>query len=136
MPHHFAFDEKNRVLLTTLEGHITEAEFEEFYNIVPLYAARMKPLGGIIDFSGVTRLDVRMEKVRSFAFAPPALRNSNLPRVIVAPDPAVYGLARMFQTLSEQTRPLLYVVHSMKEAYEELRLENARFEPLGPLETE
>ena len=136
MPYHFEFDEKNKLLLGRLEGHVTEQEFEEFYNTIPLYAATVKPLAAIADFSEVTRFDVRKEKLRSFAFAAPAIRDPKRPRVVVAPTPSIFGLARMFQALGEETRPLLTIVHTMEEAYKELHLRTPRFEPLGPIETE
>jgi hypothetical protein len=136
MPYHFEFDSKNKVLLGKLEGHVTEQEFEEFYHTVTLYEATTKPHSGIADFTDVTRFDVRKEKLRGFAYAQPAFRDKKRPRVVVAPAPSIYGLARMFQALGEETRPLLTIVHSLDEAYRELQLKTPRFEPLGPIETE
>jgi hypothetical protein len=136
MPYRFEFDAENKVLLGTIEGHVTEQEFEEFFHSATLYAASVKPHSGIADFTGVTRFDVRREKLRAFAFGPPAFRDPRIPRVVVAQDPELFGLARMYQSLAEETRPLLNVVHTMKEAYEVLQLRNPRFEPLAPLETE
>jgi hypothetical protein len=136
MPHRFEFDVTNKVLLARLEGHVTEQEFETFYNTIPLYVATIKPLSAIADLSGVTRFDVRKEKIRGFAFAPPAFRNPKQPRVVVAPSPAIFGLARMFQALGEETRPLLTIVHSLEEAYQHLNVHLPRFEILGPIETE
>ena len=136
MPHHFEFDANNKVLLGKLEGHVTEQEFEDFYQIIPLYCASVKPASAIADFTGVTRFDVRKEKVRGIAFMPPAFRDPNRPRVVVAPAPSIFGLARMFQALGAETRPLLSVVHTMDEAFKTLQVEKPRFEMLDPIAVE
>lgn len=56
-----------------------------------------------------------------------AMPGSN-PRLVVAPAPHIYGLARIFQTEGEPLRPNLHVVTSLAEAFSHLKVENLQFE--------
>jgi hypothetical protein len=48
-------------------------------------------------------------------------------RVVVAPRPAIYGMSRMFQIIRANRNGYLEIVHSVKEAFNVLRLESPRF---------
>jgi hypothetical protein len=67
--------------------------------------AKTRPRAGITDFASVTSLEVSPETIRDLASLPLAMPDPVQPRVIVAPAPDVFGLARMFQLEGEQTRP-------------------------------
>ena len=53
-------------------------------------------------------------------------RNMTEPRIIIAPQTYAYGLLRMFQGLSERTRPLLQIVHTVEEALSALGIRSPR----------
>jgi hypothetical protein len=130
MPYHFGFDSTHRILRCQLDGNITDEELREYYRDLERYAKRSDPLAGILDMSGVTSLEVSAHVVRELAKLPPALPDPNRPRVVIAPSPAVFGVARMFELQGQQTRPNLHVVHSEKEAFAILGVTETRFEPL------
>ena len=53
-----------------------------------------------------------------------------MPRVIVVPETYAFGLARMYQIVAEQKRPLVTVVRTMDEALTALNITSPHFEPL------
>lgn len=50
------------------------------------------------------------------------------------PRDFIYGLARMFQILTEETQPELRVVRTMEEAYRLLEVSSPEFEPVHDIE--
>ncbi|MGC2792512.1 MAG: hypothetical protein WA899_10855, partial [Candidatus Sulfotelmatobacter sp.] len=69
--------------------------------------------------------------LRELAKQEPAMADSASRRlIIVAPATVGFGLARMFQMLSESTRPLLEVVRTLEEALAALDVQSAEFELL------
>ena len=120
------FDAKNNILRWTLEDEVTDAVLLDFYAVATKYAASHPPCRSIIDFSKVTDFHVSSETVRQVAAAPTALPAQYL-RVIVIPSDFIYGMGRMFQILSEKTRPELHVVRTMDEAYRLLHVESPEF---------
>lgn len=64
----------------------------------------------------VTKFEVSSNAIRELAQSSPIIPAGYM-RVIVAPQDFRYGMMRMFQILSEKTRPDLHVVRTMDEAY-------------------
>jgi hypothetical protein len=124
------FDAKNNVLRGTLEGPMTGADLLDLYAAATKYMASHPPSRGILDFSRVTEFEVSNEAIRQVAAAAPAFPVTHM-RVLVIPQTFIYGLARMFQILTEDTRPELYVVRTMDEAYGLLQVESPDFRPLS-----
>jgi hypothetical protein len=124
------FDEKNNILRGTLEGSMTGAALLDFYARGTQYLASRPPCRGILDFSKVTDFEVSADAIRQVAAAPPVFPGGYM-RILVIPQVFIYGLARMFQILSEKTRPELQVVRSMEEAYHLLGVESPEFYPVG-----
>ncbi len=48
---------------------------------------------------------------------------------IVAPQPYIYGLCRMFQLLREGTSLLLQIAHTLDEAFASMGIQPPHFEP-------
>jgi hypothetical protein len=67
--------------------------------------------------SNVTAFKVSSQMISELAGRAPALPNPSLPRIVIAPAPSVYGVARMFQLRGEVTRPNLHIVHTPEEAW-------------------
>jgi hypothetical protein len=125
------FDPKNRILLRRIEGPLTEESLEPIYLAGEKYWAALTPRAEIVDFSCVTEVSISTERIRQLARQQPALPEmTNLPRIAVAPTTADFGLARMFQIVGENKRPLLQVVHTIEEAFAILGIQSPHFELL------
>jgi hypothetical protein len=134
MAYSFEFDSESGTLLARFKGQVTSEAFGEFYNVsVPQLAANDKIRGWIVDFSSVSSFEVSPETIRALAWSRPADPDSSRTRVFVAPAPNVYGLARMFVSHGDDTRPNLHVVRSMEDAYAVLGISKPKFEPFGKL---
>jgi hypothetical protein len=125
---HFDFDSEHKILRSRFEGHINDDEIRRHYKLSEGYIERLVPLGGILDMSGVSGFDVTLLiTVRELAHAQPAFSDPRIPRVLIAPAPLVFGLARLFQLEGEDKRPNLHVVRSKEEALAILGIDNASF---------
>lgn len=123
------FDAKHNILRGTLDGRMTGAILLDFYAKTVKYMASRPPCHGILDFTAVTEFEVSSRAIREVAAAPPAFP-AGYTRVLVIPRDYIYGLARMFQILTERTRPELQVVRTMDEAYRLLKVESPEFRPV------
>jgi hypothetical protein len=74
---------------------------------------------------------VTPQTVRELASMRPAIPDQDLLRVIVASSPDVYGMARMFESHGEATRPNLHVVRTYKEALVIVGVIEPKFEPIN-----
>jgi hypothetical protein len=128
MSYRFEYAPADRILRCCFEGRVTEDAIREYYDSVGKYVVRWQPRAGIFDLAEVTSFEVSLETVRMFARSLPAMVNVDLPRVIVAPAEHIFGIARMFQALGEDTRPGLRVVRTREEAYAALGAKEPRFE--------
>jgi hypothetical protein len=134
MSYRFEFATKDRILRCSLDGRVTDESILEYYDRVGKYVERTNPRAGIIDLSNVTSFDVSPETIRSMARSLPAMADVNLPRFIVAPTAHIFGIARMFQTLGEDSRAGLQVLRTLAEAYAALEVTDPQFEALEQIE--
>jgi len=130
IPYEFEFDLTNGILRCRLSGLVTDEVLQEFFDVGSQYARRTHPTAGVVDFSEVTALEVSAETIRQIAKSVPALNDPGIQRVIIAPTPHLYGMMRMFATQGEEVRPNLHVVHSEKEAWAILVVQDPQFRPL------
>jgi hypothetical protein len=130
VPYTFEFDAKNRILRARFQGVVTDQMVTDFYARTFDYVARYNARAGITDFAEVTSFDVSSAAVHGLAEQEPAAKNLDFVRIIVAPNPHAFGMARMFQILGERTRPTLHVVQSREEALTLLGVKELQFEPL------
>ena len=130
MPYHFDFDPINRVLRTRFEGQLTDELMFEYYAVVSNLADSLDLRGGILDLSAVTSLDVSHYTMRELAKLRPAIADPDVPRVIIAPSAAAFGLARTFELSGEGTRPNLHVVTTQAAAYAIVGIAKPEFKPL------
>ena len=130
---HFAFDPANKIFQAKFHGPITSETIKDFYRSAT--AAAMLAVefrGSIADFSGATRIHATPNTIREVAALPPADPVSSRVRVIVAPNSAIFALARLFQFLGKATRPNLHVVRNLNQALAMLGVTAPRFEPILP----
>lgn len=127
------FDTKNNILRGTLDGRMTGAILLDFYARAAKYMASRPPCHGILCFSKVTDFEVSTAEIHQVASFPPEFPAGYM-RVLVTPRDFIYGLARMFQILTQQTRPELQVVRTMEEAYRLLEVSSPEFHPVDDIE--
>ncbi len=129
MPYYFEMEPQRRVVRVVLEGRVDDAEMLEIYRLIGVRYKALRPAGGIVDFSAVTDFSVSGATIRRMAEERPPFP-PNVPRYLVAPLDYMFGMARMFQLLGEETRPGLQVVRTREEAYRGLAIANPAFERL------
>jgi hypothetical protein len=124
------FDSKHKMLRLTIDGRLTDDMLFEGYKLAAAYAATCPPSCSITDLAKVTSNEVSSNAVMELA---KSLRPDPVPvrRVIVVPQMHSYGVARMFQILSEEVRPDLHIVRAMDEAYRLLGVESPEFVPVN-----
>jgi len=125
------FDATSNILRVTMDGHITDSVALRCAETVGRYAASLREYRGVVDLSNVTKYDVSPEVIRQFARTPPNVSADAYMLVIVAPREHPYGMSRMFQLLSEATRPNQHVVRTMHEAFELLQVVSPAFVAVG-----
>ncbi len=124
------YDPDRKVLLTQLFGVYTEEDIFVRDRQVARFVARHGLARGLMDYSGVTRVDVPMDVIVRRAQAPPMLPGQT--RVVVASTEPAYSLNRVIvahQYFSRKVEPL--VVNSLQDAY--YALGRARFD-FSPVE--
>jgi hypothetical protein len=127
----FEFDPVNRILLLRVEGRLTDELLAETQQAIRVRSIATDARAGIFDFSSVTEFALSTAFVRELAKQEPAMIDATRrPRFLVAPTEVAFGISRMFQIMTESTRPLLEVVHTVDEALAALGIQSARFEPL------
>jgi hypothetical protein len=114
-------DPTHRVLRITVMTTVTDEVFSDLYRSVARLASEGGPYAAILDFSQTVDFPVSTETLRDFAAMRPAVP-AGRPRVVVAPQPAVFGLCRMIELHRDSMGVEVQVVHSMDEAYESLKV--------------
>lgn len=129
--HTLEFDEKQRILLFALHGDVTETSLLAGLSVNVEFLKKNRIRARIIDFSNVRRLLVSGEFVRTLAISDVfVLSASDMLRVIVAPQPSIFGLARMFGTLRESVGKPATVVRDMPEALKFLNVDSLDLKPV------
>jgi hypothetical protein len=129
VPYHFEFDPATGIARCRLEGVLVDEEMKRCYRQAGEFFATIDPRGGIFDLSAVTSFEVSSKMVHELANSLPILPDPSRPRVVVAPSPAAFGMARMFEIVGESTRPNLHVVRTNQEAFAILGVWDPQFEP-------
>ena len=114
-------DPAHRVLRITVTTILTNELGWDLYRTVARLASRGGPYAAIGDVSQVVAFPISTDTIRDLAAMPPAVP-AGRPQVIVAPQPALYGLARMFELHLDSMGGRLYVVHSIDEAYDLIKV--------------
>jgi len=92
-------DPTHQVLRATFRNVLTDQLLIEAYHSVARLASQGGPYAAMVDGSGVTKVEVSSDTIRSLAQTAPAVPGGR-PRVVVANKQAVfYDLARMFELM-------------------------------------
>jgi hypothetical protein len=118
MPISYQIDEARGLVVTTATGALTDADIlglKARLQVDPRWSPRLRELA---DVRGIDRLDVTTVGVRRMASwdaaVGPAIESYRL--AIVAPRDEVYGMARMYQMLTEFAVPNVGVFRDLEEA--------------------
>jgi len=115
-------DPKHRVLRITVTAALTDESARNIYRAVAQLALQGGPYAVITDFSQVVDFPLSAETIRSLAASALPIPLGDRPNVMVARQPALFGLARMFEMHRESMGVELEVVHSIDEAYDLLNV--------------
>jgi len=129
----FEVDNEHRVGRWSLDGPVTDDSFRDSLKIVSGILIGLNLRGGIVDFTQVTSFDVSEDMLKRLANTDPVLPGDML-RLIVAPDNKAFGMSRKFLTLSEKSRPNLFVVRDLEKAYHILGIKTPNFKRLASSE--
>ena len=111
----FEFDATNRILRLSFLGDLTDRLLLEGYESARASWFRHGPFHFIVDYSRVTDWPVSSETIRAIASRHPVMTENYL-GIIVAPQNPLYGMSRMFEQFSTDSRHNVHVVQSMDEA--------------------
>jgi hypothetical protein len=124
------FDSRQRVLLARLGRSFTPEAIERMQAAVRRFVAANGLCRAIADLSAVEEVDmpsrymVELGRQRAILFGER--------RVLVAPRPDVFGLARMFGMNQAATGDEPLVVRRLEEAYAALGIRDPDFRPVAP----
>jgi hypothetical protein len=119
------FDATAKVLLIRVGEGFSDDSMAALYAVNRKLSAATGAKVGIADLSWVTEFGLSAQGIRKLASQP----DMTEPRIMIAPQVCVYGLLKMFQGLSEGSRPLLQIVHTIQEAFSALGIRFPRFAP-------
>lgn len=123
-----SFDEANRVLRINFDGIVTDDVLLDHYDEARRWISVHGYAAQLTDFSSVTSFEVTSEGVRKLARKPPLAPDPFL-RVVVAPQEIMYGMARMFEGVANETRSSIHVVRSREDALKVLGIATPNFQP-------
>jgi hypothetical protein len=111
-------DDQASVFCHSWAGHISASEVLAFRSVAETFAAR----DSLVDLTDVTSSDITPDALRAFAQG-----NTSRRRIaIIAPRPAHFGMARMFETFANlRSKPTkIGVFWTIEEAMDWLREES------------
>lgn len=130
MPFHFAFDSAHGILYCRFSGALNDKSVMEYYAKAKVHARNLRPQMGLLEFKDITSVEISTAALAFLAGSAPAFPDAAKPRVMVAPTDLVYGKCRAFEIMGGGTRPSLYIVRTLEEAYGFLGVSNPQFVPI------
>jgi hypothetical protein len=126
------FDAKYKILRLTFQGRYTDEDLLAGYAILRSCYDRFGSCHCIVDYTGVSDVAVTITTngVRQLANKQPIFPMDCV-TVNIAPNKLMYGMARMFQILSSDTRTNFRVVNSMEEALDLIEVKSPNFLPVN-----
>jgi hypothetical protein len=129
MAYRLAFDAHTRILLVSVSGELTREAYLDAYDAVDRFMVVEGACSAIVDFSAVERFDLSPEFAREIGAMRPAIPRG-MKRLVVAPQPAIYGTARLVAARREGTGGELTLTKSLDDAYAALGLGAPCFVPV------
>jgi hypothetical protein len=119
-------NQKFKTMWIRVAGRLTDESLAALYQTSRGYSAASF---SIVDFSDVTEFAVSSGFIRNLASQKAGMADTRSLVFIVAPQPYVFGLCRMFQILGEGSLPLLQIVHTLDEVFVAMGVKPLHFEP-------
>ena len=110
------FDARHRVLLIAAGPRLTQEIYLRVYAAIKRFVAAEGSCSLILDLSAVTDFQLPFEFVREIAAMEPVVPAA-MQRIAVAPQPAIFGSARIVETLRSETAAPIAVVRTLDEAF-------------------
>lgn len=132
MAHVLSFDAVSRIMLVAFDGVLSEVGYMAAYDALDGFIATHGPCSSIVDFSAVERFELSTKFARRIGEMRPAIPKG-MQRVVVAPQPAIFGTARVVSALRDGTGGEVMVVKTMAEGLAVFGLRTPVFVPVqGP----
>ena len=110
------FDAKHRILHIAFGKRVTKDSYMAAYDAAKHVVAARGPCSLIADFSAVEKFDLSTDFLREIGTMEPAVP-AGMGRIVVAPQPVVYGSSRIVETLRSETIAAIKVVRTLDEAF-------------------
>ena len=126
----FEFDPLNKILITWVEGELTDDLIRKVDAGMRKRLVEKVPSVHIVECSLVTKFSMSSESVRYLARREPELQGNSCRRFFVMPSSAGFFVARMFKIAGEPHYDSMTIARSLAEVFSTLAIEPTRFEPL------
>ena len=126
----FEFDLANKVLITWVDGELTDELIRKLDAEMRKRLLQTNPGIHIIECSSVVKFSMSSESVRHLARREPAIPGKSCRRFFVMPSTEGFGIARMFQIAGEPHYDRMTILRSLNEVFSTLGVEPPKFEPL------
>ncbi len=126
MSHRIDFEIRRQVVLLSFFGVVTNDSFLAGLSEGIGFVRTQGMEGAIIDLSKTEAFQVSMDFMRDYVNAREIVAPTK-PRTVVAPQPAIYGMFRVFGVHAESSRVFPRLVRTMAEACELLKLDSPVF---------
>jgi hypothetical protein len=130
MASRFEFDPVNNILMTRLDGDLSDDLAREADVGMRKHLREKNPLVHIVDCSFVEKFSMSAESIRYLAGREPALKGVNCRRFFVMPSTMGFGMAMMFQIAGNPHYDAVTIVHFLAEVFATLAIEPPKFGPL------
>ena len=120
----YTIDTNQRVVIVTFAGEVNDADVKKIGADTKSHPLFDPNFSEIVDFSNVTGFNVSIGEGQELARRE-SIYSSSAKHVVIAPQPHIFGLTRMFQVYAEGTRPRMFVVKTLDEAREYLGLQKS-----------
>lgn len=110
-----------------LEGDMEGEEFLGLNSEIRALVGRLHPLAGVADCAAIENFRVSSQTLRTAALQGSPYPGTT-PRYIVAPSDYLFGLARMYELVGDESKGKLEVVRTLEQALADLGVVDAKFE--------
>lgn len=125
---YFEYDADNKMLAVRFT-RVTDEVLRDFFDAAPRHIAENDVRLAIVDMTHASPIEMTADGLRQLARSTP-LMSDPMARVVVAPSDVAFGMARLFQLSAPGGRDALFVVRSLDEAYQRLKIPEGQFRRL------
>jgi hypothetical protein len=122
-----AFDSVNKILRLSIHEEVTDETLLDGYSLLERCYEQLGACHCIVDYTEAAKFEITPVGVRYLSSKPPIFPR-NWITLNIAPEDLIYGMARMFQGVSD--RPNFRVVRTMDEALRCIGVNKANFSPV------